>query len=73
MDVNQHQSANHIIEFLNDIQVDGETMEYIVEGTNLTQQLFRQLFLKASDLYINDLLNERLEIHDKGSNSQFNN
>jgi hypothetical protein len=73
MDINQHQSANHIIEFLNDIQVDGETMEYIVENTNLTQQLFRQLFLKASDLYINDLLNERMEFHDKGSNSQFDN
>jgi len=60
MDTNQHQSANHIIEFLNDIQVDGETIEYIVDNTSMREQLLRQLFLKATDTEVKHLIEERI-------------
>lgn len=60
MDTNQHQSANHIIEFLNDIQVDGETIEYIVDNTGMREQLLRQLFLKANDTEVKHLIEERI-------------
>ena len=73
MDNNQMQSANHIIEYLKEIDVDGETMEYIISEVGMSDQMFRQLMMKASDNDINALLEERSEIHDSGSNAHFNN
>ncbi|MFY7937468.1 MAG: hypothetical protein ACOVOQ_08825 [Flavobacterium sp.] len=72
MDRNQQSSADHIIEHLNAIEVDGETIGYIVSGTYMKEQLLRQLFMNATDLEINNLLNERTQFHDRGSNSHFN-
>ena len=72
MDLNQKSSADHIIEHLLAIDVDGETMEYIINGTYLKEQILRQLLFQSSDSDINSLLEERDNIHDSGSNSHFN-
>ena len=68
MDINQKSSADHIIEHLNAIEIDGETMEYIINGVNMNYQMLRQLIMKSSDLDINNIISERNEIRDQGRN-----
>jgi archaellum component FlaC len=72
MDNNQKSSADHIIEHLNAIEVDGETIQYIIENVGMSNQILKQLFFQASDLDINNLIEERNSIHDKGNNEHFN-
>jgi len=48
MDLNQKSSADHIIEHLLTIDVDGETMQYIIEGTNLKYQILKQLHYQTA-------------------------
>ena len=72
MDLKQKSSADLIIKHLSAIDVDGETMEYIIKGTHLQEQMLRQLVMKSSDSDINSLLEERDTIHDSGGNSHFN-
>lgn len=72
MDNNQRSSADHIIEHLKAIDVDGETMEYIINEVGMTSQMLRQLMMDASDLEINNILEERDSFHDKGSNDHLN-
>ena len=69
MDNNQKSSAEHIVWHLQEIDVDGETMEYIIHGVGLGHQMLRQLMMGASDSDINNILEERSSFHDKGSNS----
>jgi hypothetical protein len=68
MDLNQKSSADHIIEHLLAIDVDGETMQYIIESTNLKYQMLKQLIMTSSDFDINNILEERNKFHDEGSN-----
>ena len=58
MDLNQKSSADHIIEHLLAIDVDGETIEYIVNGVHMNEQVFRQLFFKTPLQQINRLIEE---------------
>jgi hypothetical protein len=58
MDLNQKSSADHIIEHLLAIDVDGETMQYIIESTNLKYQMLKQLIMTSSDFDINNILEE---------------
>jgi hypothetical protein len=44
---------------LKHIEVDGETMEYILDKTAMKGQMLRQLFLKAHGDVIRDLSSER--------------
>ena len=69
MNLNQQSSADHIIEHLLAIDVDKETMEYIINGTNLIMPILQQLLIKSSDNDINNLLEERNTFHDQGSNA----
>ena len=48
-----------IIEMLKHIDVDGETMEYILDETGMKGQMIRQLFLKAHKDVLWDLTLER--------------
>jgi hypothetical protein len=73
MDNNQMQTANHIIEYLREMDVDGETMEFILRGVGMEDQMLRQLLMTANDYDINYFLELRTIIHDKGTNEQFNN
>lgn len=69
MDNNQMSSANHIIEHLNAINVDGEMMQYIIDNVGMSNQMLKQLTMLASDLDINNILEERNAIHDVGNNN----
>ena len=51
--------VEEIIEMLKHIDVDGETMEYILDKTYMKGQMLRQLFLKAHGDVIRDLSSER--------------
>ncbi len=62
MDLNQKSSTDHIIKHLLEIDVDGETMEYIIENTNLKYQMLKQLMMTASDTDINNILEERSDL-----------
>lgn len=63
MDNNQKSSADHIIEHLNAIDIDGETMEYIVSGTFMREQLLKQLMMSASSSEINNIMEERKDFN----------
>jgi len=41
------------------MNVDGETMEYILDQVNMKEQMLRQLVMTASTNVINDLLDDR--------------
>ena len=55
-------SVETIIDILNHMEVDGETMEYILDKTNMKEQMLRQLFLKADKETLVQLLMERIEL-----------
>ena len=44
---------------LNHIQVDGETMEYIICQVGMEEQMLRQLLLKADTEMLNQLIEEK--------------
>ena len=54
--------VEEVIEMLKHIDVDGETMEYILEKTGMKGQMIRQLFLKAHKDIIRDLSSERKQL-----------
>jgi hypothetical protein len=53
-----------VIDMLNHILVDGETMEYILEKTGMEYQMLKQLMVKTSidDLEYLTIMMERNEI-----------
>ena len=51
--------VEEVIEMLKHMDVDGETMEYILDKTAMKGQMLRQLFLKAHGDVIRDLSSER--------------
>jgi hypothetical protein len=59
MNNNQKSSADHIIEQLKSIDIDGETMQYIIESVGMQDQILRQLVLGANDDTITQLLEEK--------------
>jgi hypothetical protein len=54
-------SVETIIDILKHMDVDGETMEYILDKTGMKDQMLRQLFLKAHRDVIRDLSSERMQ------------
>lgn len=54
--------VEEVIEMLNHMDVDGETMEYILDQTGMKGQMIRQLFLKAHKDIIRDLSSERKQL-----------
>jgi hypothetical protein len=48
-----------VIDMLNSIEVDGETMDFILEYTNMKDQILRQLFLQADSEVLFHLTMER--------------
>lgn len=51
-----------VIDMLNHIDVDGETMEYIIRQVGMEQQMLRQLFLKGNIESMINLVTERVEL-----------
>lgn len=51
--------VEEIISMLKHIDVDGETMEHILEAVGMQEQMLRQLTLNASASTLNHLIEER--------------
>jgi hypothetical protein len=51
-----------IIDMLNHIEVDGETMEYILKKVGMTDQMLRQLIMNNPESETKDLLEEKKRI-----------
>ena len=55
--------VNDIIEKLKEIDVDGETMEYIINSVGMTDQMHRQLVMKNRPELTNQLLKEKEKLN----------
>lgn len=54
--------ADQVIKMLNEIEVDGETMQYIIRQVCMEEQMLRQLFLQADTEVLVQLIMERREL-----------
>jgi hypothetical protein len=51
-----------VIQYLNSIEVDGETTEYLLGKINMREQMLRQLIMSSSNEDILELLKEKLNV-----------
>ena len=51
-----------VIQYLNAIEVDGETMEYIIEKVNMREQMLRQLIMSSPVKDTRELFEERISM-----------
>jgi hypothetical protein len=63
--MNRDEKISTIIELCKDIDIDGETMEYILEKVAMTNQMLRQLVMNNPQSDIMDLLLEKVELDDQ--------
>ena len=63
--MNRDEKISTIIELCKDIDIDGETMEYILEKVAMTDQMLRQLVMNNPQSNTIDLLNEKVELDDE--------
>ena len=63
--MNRDEKVLNIIKLCKDIDIDGETMEYILEKVAMTDQMLRQLVMNNPQSNIIDLLNEKIELDDE--------
>jgi hypothetical protein len=54
--------VNYIIQTLHEMNVDGETMEYIIREVGMEEQMLRQLMLKALKQDVDVLVEEKAEL-----------
>lgn len=57
--------VDYVIAKLNEIDVDGETMQYIIEQVGMTDQMLRQLIMSNPESDTKDLLDEKIELSNK--------
>ena len=50
------------IDALKSIDIDGETMQYIIEEVGMKDQMLRQLIMQANSEHLLDLIVEKQEI-----------
>ena len=62
MTVVQEAMADLIITALKSIEVDGETMQYIIEKTGMQDQMLRQLIMSASIDQVQELIEEKINL-----------
>ena len=63
--MNRDEKISTIIELCKDIDIDGETMEYILEKVAMTDQMLRQLVMNNPQSNTIDLLIEKVEVDDE--------
>ena len=56
---------NQVISILRDIDVDGETLQYIIEKVGMTDQVLRQLVMNNPYTDTSDLLDEKVRLSDE--------
>ena len=54
--------TNFIIHFLKEMDIDGETMQYILEQVGMEKQMLRQLVMNADNVHLRDLIKEKVEL-----------
>ena len=57
--------VNEAIENFKRVDIDGETMQYIIEKLGMNDQMLRQLILSNPQSDTIDLLNEHIRLNDK--------
>lgn len=57
--------VDYVIAKLNEIDVDGETMQYIIEQVGMNDQMLRQLIMSNPESDTKDLLDEKIELSNK--------
>lgn len=55
----EHPYVNAIINMLKEIDVDGETMEYILKQVGMDDQVVKQIIVTMNNVDLNSMLNER--------------
>jgi len=60
--MNKEKEVSTIIELCRDIEIDGETTEYVLRAIGMEDQMLRQLFLNSNWANINNLLCEKMEL-----------
>ena len=55
------QRVHEIITMLRDINIDGETMQYILDKVGMSDQMLRQLIFLAPKDQLEDLMDEVVE------------
>lgn len=51
---------NYIIQMLSEMDVDGETMQYIIEQVGMEDQMLRQLVMRSDPKRLLDLTKEKV-------------
>ena len=51
--------VEEVISMLRHIEIDGETMQHIIESVGLEDQMTRQLMMISDINYLNDLIEEK--------------
>ena len=51
-----------VITYLNSIEVDGDTMEYIIKEVGMKEQMLRQLIMSSPVRSTRDLFEERVSL-----------
>jgi hypothetical protein len=59
------QIVREVIAKLKGIDIDGETMQYIIDEIGMTQQMQRQLIMSNSVVSTQDLLDELIQFRQK--------
>lgn len=59
MNNNQKIAADRVIEYFHSMDIDGEVMEYILNGAHMTEQMLRQLVMKAPNEDLDSIIAER--------------
>ena len=57
-----HHLVQTVIDILNEIEVDGETMQHILKETGMEWQMLRQLMLTMSIEQVEYLIEERKDL-----------
>ena len=60
--IKRDEKVLNIIKLCKDMDIDGETTEYILEKIGMTNQMLRQLVMNNPQSDIIDLLNEKIEL-----------
>ena len=58
----KEQKIKEIIRQLNEMEVDGETMEYILYRTGMQYQMLRQLIMLVPEFMVESLIEERKQL-----------
>ena len=57
--LNKEEKLSTIIELCNEIDIDGETLEYIIRAIGMETQMLRQLIMSAEMSAVQELVEEK--------------